>query len=425
MLYSGNFENADKWLENDKRGKKQKNQLLHLLNRGYVARMLNDYQRSITYFNEADQLIEDYKKNYGAEALSLISNPTVKPYKPEDFESVLIHYFQANNYLSLNNLEDALVECKRINIQLNELNDKYPDHKNKYQRDAFANLTMGLIYDDKKDYNNAFIAYRNAYEIYKNDYAVQFNISIPEQLKQDILRTASLSGLWNEVDFYQKEFNITYTRQDKPYAELIFFWENGFGPVKSEWSINVSSNIENGMLIIANEEMGIYSALPIPIGFENTGILRIAFPKYVERRPIYTSGNIMANNQTYPLEQAENINEIAFKCLHDRMGREIANSISRLIAKKTMEAAMRKQNEFAGALVGIAGAVTEKTDTRNWQTLPYNISYSRIPLHEGLNNIRFNIYGNAESKSIEFTFTPQKGQTIFHTYHVLDTERPQ
>ena len=45
------------------------------------------------------------------------------------------------------------------------------------------------------------------------------------------------------------------------------------------------------------------------------------------------------------------------------MGREIANSISRLIAKKTMEAAMRKQNEFAGALVGIAGAVTEKTDT--------------------------------------------------------------
>lgn len=428
LLYAGKFNEADNWLEHYKKGKRNKNKVLHLLNRGYVARMLGDYNRSISYLTEADILIEDYRKNIGAEALTLVTNPTVKPYKTEDFETVLVNYFQANNYLSIGKTDDALVECRKINNKLNILNDKYPKHKNRYKSDAFAHLVMGLIYDSKRNYNDAFIAYRNAYETYKKDYEVNYNVLTPQQLKKDILRSAAKTGLWNEVEYYEKEFGLKYEPLEVPYAELVFFWENGFGPVKSEWSINVSSNVENGMLVIDNAEAGIHDIIPIPfgaMGWDKLGVMRIAFPKYDERRPIFTKAKVISGSKSYNLEIAENINEIAFKCLHDRMWREVANSVSRLATKKALEYAVGSKNDLAGVLVGIAGASTEKVDTRNWQTLPYSISYSRIPLHEGNNKLIFQANSSNIIKEDSLQCNPRKGEMIFQTYHLTDSYVPQ
>ena len=151
------------------------------------------------------------ERNLLTEAAVLISNPEIRPYRPEDFEVIMINFYKALNYLHLNNMEDALVEVRKINIRLQQLNDKYPDHKNRYQRDAFAQLLMGLIYDAAGDYNNAFIAYRNAYNTYQTDYLKNFGLAAPEQLKKDLLRTAYQSGLTQELAGYEKEFQQKYT----------------------------------------------------------------------------------------------------------------------------------------------------------------------------------------------------------------------
>jgi len=424
----GDFKSADEWLNQDKKGKRKKNRLLHTLNRGYVARMLDDYDRSIAYFADADIQIEDYHKNVGAEALALVSNPTVKPYKPEDFEVVMVSYYQAMNYLAQNKLDEALVECRKMDIKLKKLNDKYKDHKNRYQRDAFGHLTMGLIYDANKDYNNAFIAYRNAYEVYKSDYSKNFGLAAPLQLKKDILRTAALSGFWDEVDFYQREFGMKYVKQPAPSGELVFFWENGFGPVKAEWSVNLAATPQGSFLVLDNPELGLFFTVPVPLGVfgsNDLDVLRIAFPKYVERRPVFSSGSLSNADTTVSLELAENINEIAFKCLHDRMAREVANSVARLVSKKVIEYSVKRQSEFLGFLTGIAGVSVEKADTRNWQTLPHDVSYCRIPLKEGVNKVSFTCKGSGRGHSDHFTFTGRKGKTIFHAYHVLDSYPPQ
>ena len=165
-ITQGNFVKADNWLEKNDKDAAGKNQLLYYINRGYVSWILQNYTESNQYFATADKIMEDYVKNYYLEALTLVSNPNVKPYKPEDFEVVMVNYFMALNYIQLGMYEDAIVECKRINIKLNQLNDKFKDHKNRYQRDAFAHNLMGIIYETNNDYNNAFIAYRNALEIY-------------------------------------------------------------------------------------------------------------------------------------------------------------------------------------------------------------------------------------------------------------------
>jgi len=143
-VVSGKFLEAEKLLDSDKKGETGINRVLYFFNRGVVAFMNNENEKSNYYFTKADHYAEDYRRSIGWEALSLISNPMIKPYKPEDFEAVMIHYYMALNYIYMNKYEDALVECRRINIQLQRMNSRYKNGKNKYVKDAFANVLMGL-----------------------------------------------------------------------------------------------------------------------------------------------------------------------------------------------------------------------------------------------------------------------------------------
>ncbi|MCU4175458.1 COG3014 family protein [Carboxylicivirga sp. N1Y90] len=430
MIAAGQFESADKLLASDKKGEEGKNRLLYFLNRGVVSFMNGENELSNNYFNKADYYIEDYTKNIGNEALALITNPMIKPYKPEDFEAVMVHYYKAINYIYLKNYEGALIECRRVNILLQKFNEKYKKNKNKYNRDAFAHTMMGLVYEASGNTNDAFIAYRNALEIYEEDYTSLFGVSAPEQLKKDILRTAYELGFGTELKFYEEKFGMQHEITNPDEGSLVFFWLNGFGPVKDEWSINfMNTGYNNGWITLVNEEHGL--SFPIYIGdysrdeqssFKNLSFLRVAFPKYVERKPFFNSANISADGENYPLELSQNINALGFQCLQDRMFREIATGIARLAAKKALEATARNENENLGAVLSIINAATEKADTRNWQSLPYSISYCRVPLSEGTHQVQLNVSGRMQ-KTENFTFNIKKGQTSFFAFHNLESEQ--
>ena len=259
VVGKGEFGQAEKILQKDKKQAQKKNRILYCLNQGYVNFMLGRYELSNQFFDMAERLTEDQQRNIFTEAAVLVSNPEIRPYKPEDFEVIMINFYKALNYLQMNNMEDALVEVRKINIRLQQLNDKYPDHKNRYQRDAFAQLLMGLIYDAAGDWNNAFIAYRNAYDTYQSDYIRNFGLSSPEQLKKDLLRTAYLCGFQTELSQYETEFGMRYVPENaSSFGQLVFFWLNGFGPVKAEWGVTFTKiQRGDGAIVFHNEELGL------------------------------------------------------------------------------------------------------------------------------------------------------------------------
>jgi len=429
-VVSGDFLSAEKLLDSDKKGETGVNRVLYFFNRGVVAFMNGEYEKSNYYFTKADHYIEDYRWSIGSEALSLISNPMVKPYRPEDFEGVMIHYYMALNYIYLNRYEDALVECRRINIQLERMNTRYKNGKNKYDKDAFAHVLMGLIYENSGDYNNAFIAYRNAYEVYESEYAQLFGIRAPLQLKKDLIRMARAMGFEQDQKFYEQKFNMTVEEDDPEKGSLVFFWMNGFGPVKAQWTITFyNAGYRNGYVTFVNNELGL--SFPIYVGdrsknekkaIADLSVVRVAFPKYVERKRVFYSAELIAEGKVYPFELAEDINKIAFQCLHDRMMREIASGIARLITKKAMEELARKQDETLGAIVGFINAATENADTRNWQTLPYSISYTRVPLSEGIHHVQLRAHGPQANSTTPFEFKIEKGKITFFAFHQLATK---
>jgi len=443
-IMNGELEKAMAWLNHNDKDKEGKNELLYYMYRGWVAWMQGDYVSSNADLEIADMLIEDYKKQVGYEALALISNPGTRPYQAEDFEKTMVNYFKAMNYIAEGQYDEAIVEARRISIKLQQLNSKYGDHQNRYSDDAFAHLVIGLLYDASNDFNNAFIAYRNALEVYETIYSENFGVNVPEQLKLDILRTAALTGFRDEVAYYEKKFGLKYNPEKSQGGDLIFIWQNGFGPVKDEWSITftmVPGDV--GFVTYTNEEYGL--TFPFYIGdrssseqaqLRDLSILRVAFPKYVERLPIYQSAYITANGQQYPLELAENINNIAFKTLHDRMLREFGNALLRVATKKAIELGVREATknkseegkldlgDIAPAAVTIINAATEKADTRNWQTLPHDISYARIRLPAGEHSISIKMSGPHGTDENTFTIQIRDSKTTFFNLQSLETEIP-
>ncbi len=180
---AGEYSTAVEHLEKDGSIRKHRNRLLYYLEKGTALHMAGDFLASNDAFEQAYIYIEDFMRNFGLEAFSFLTNPTVVPYPGEDFERVQIHYFKALNFALTGNLSDALVECRRINIKLNEINDNYESgNKNHYSGDAFAWNLMGIFHDAAGEFNNAFICYRNALEIYQTSYSVDYGLTSPARL---------------------------------------------------------------------------------------------------------------------------------------------------------------------------------------------------------------------------------------------------
>ncbi len=420
---SEDFANAEKILNQDVQNQKSRNRVLYLLNKGMLAWLQQNYPMATEYFHQADLFVEDQLKNVVNEALALLTNPATKPYVPEDFEYVMINFYKALSYLEMENKEAALVECRRMNEKLNALNDKYPkNYKNRYSNDAFAHLMMGMIYDSTADYNNAFIAYRNAYRAYEDIYAPNFSTLAPLQLKKDLVRTAYQTGLMEEYEYYTEKFGLEHRKKTEKESELILIWITGLCPVKAEWSINLSTTRQNNHLHIANKKEAIN--FPFYIGgleqnarnsLSDLEFIRLAFPKYVERPPVFTKALACVNGtEFHHLCKVEDLNAIAFKSLRDRMLREMSNSLLRFAVKKATENYARSKDENAGAILGILNALTEKADTRNWQTLPHSIYYARLNLKEGENTIDLQFSspnGAKETKQIQVNV--KNGDTKF------------
>ncbi|MBX7125574.1 MAG: hypothetical protein K1X47_07765, partial [Cyclobacteriaceae bacterium] len=128
---------------------------------------------------------------------------------------------------------------------------------------------------------------------------------------------------------------------------------------------------------------------------------------------------------TYPLQLLEDVNKVAFKCLEERMLVELSKALVRVAVKKVEEAELRKNNDQLGSLLGVFNAITEKADTRNWQTLPHTISYARVPLSTGSNDVTFKRVTTGGQEQVNtFHYTAEKGKTLFHTFTSLESHYP-
>jgi hypothetical protein len=410
QMTNGNYRQADAALESNKLIKVKRNRLLYLLEKGKLAHLMKQYDSSNHYFNEADLFMEDVRTSAADVALGTLLNPMMQTYKGEDVEKFMVHYYKSLNYLYLGQRDEAIVEARRISLQSYKQQDK-GSRENRYSDDAFSLMLQGIIYEQANDMNNAFISYRNAVDIFLKNNNQYYGITLPDQLKIDLLRTAELNGFGDELRRYENLFNTHYQAvPPSEGGELILFWENGLAPVKQQ---------QDFFFALTKDGLGNFGfvdptgSFNIPFDFAGTNVnrndlkvedlrsLRVAFPKYQEQPVYYRSASVSLNNTTRHFEPAENINSIAFATLKERFLKEMSLALSRLAVKKLAEAAARpkkddknKDTKEALALaIQVFNFASEKADTRNWQSLPHTISYMRVPLQRGVNVLQISLSG--------------------------------
>jgi hypothetical protein len=100
--------------------------LLFYLDKGLLTHYAKRFEESTPLLQEGERAIEAaYTKSITQAIGTYILSDNVREYGGEDYEDVYINVFNALNYYHQNNLEDALVEIRRMNNKLQFLAVKY------------------------------------------------------------------------------------------------------------------------------------------------------------------------------------------------------------------------------------------------------------------------------------------------------------
>ncbi len=409
-IYQRRYESALKALDESELAHSKKDELLYYLERGTLLFLLRRYDESITYFQKAkDKIDELYAISVHKQAESFLSNDLALPYKGEDFERVLIHYYLALNYLMKGNLEDALVESRQVILYLDEINDRYKK-KNVYHDDAFVRYLNGILFEIGREFNDSYVDYYNSYKAFKYIYKKYYKVGIPRILYRDLKRLSAFLGIENDYRKWNKKYPAPVLPENvflNEKCEIILIMEAGFIPRKRQGTLDVALR---GQWV------------------------RIAFPKYDRDVPSRVRGaRLEAGKFSARSVLMEPLARIAFYDLQDRGARIMARAAARIAVKHGLAAgvedlARKSKNPYVrlgAGLVGLAGHIlasaSEQADIRGWYTLPHDVYITRLLLDPGNYPLRLKIMGR-DGKILEVVDLGQvnlkPGDRVFKYYRV-------
>jgi hypothetical protein len=227
----GQYEEGVRLIEEGKK-KLYRNQdaVLYYLDKGLVAHYAGLYEDSSALLESGERAIEEaYTKSVSAAAASYLVNDTVLEYDGEDYEDIYINTFNALNYYHRGDMEEAMVEIRRMNNKVQFLASKYGIIMSGLQKKALEDNSalpentggssefsdsalaryMGVLFhraagredDALIDYNYLKVAFANSPDVYRYPVpaSVDGELSVPEGMARlNIIAWSGLSPVKNE-----------------------------------------------------------------------------------------------------------------------------------------------------------------------------------------------------------------------------------
>ena len=236
QLEKGDYQGA---LDKLKEPSKNTNKLLYHLEKGLILHYQGEYAASNLEFAEAERMSDElYTRSISRQAAAMLSSDRVIPYRGEEFELSLIHYYRAMNYARLGDRQAALVECRKANQKLEDYAQQ-AEYELNYKNDAFLQYMTGLFFESEEEWNDAYISYKDALKGYRA-YEAAFGSPVPRILLVDLARLAEYMGYEDEVREYVESYQLTPEElQPVSGGEIIVFVESGFVPRKHQISLNM------------------------------------------------------------------------------------------------------------------------------------------------------------------------------------------
>ena len=403
-----------------------KDAILYAMERGRLAQIRGEIEQSIRNFGDSMEAISlnDEKaiisaSQVGNQAQAIIVNDNVIAYEGERYERVMLHHFQALNYLAKRDLEGARVEIRRANeeqeeslkrherdlnmlrndvaereIEFNEgyaeidarfplMNEEDGKVMNSFQN-AYSYYLSGFVYELQNKPDEAYIDYRRALEIYPDNVF----------LRQDVARLAAVVEYGRDLLESRRYSRSKRTAADKAsesahVGELLVLFEEGFVPRKEEVKI------------------------PFPVA--KGGVAAVAFPVYREKRASPLPLTIAMDSKVIAVtEPICDVRALAVNALKEKVPAMVVRQTVRLGAKGTVtKMAGKKYGGWTSLGMSIWNVFSERADLRSWQTLPANAQLLRVTLPAGIH--RLSLKHDAADAVVEIDVGIKgNGKTILH-----------
>lgn len=334
------------------------------------------------YLKEQDRKAE-YRISSGLQQVgTAITNDSAITYRIPVYERVMLHHYQALNYLKTKGLESALVEVRRANLlqeralrdnedeiesvsqkyqsQYKWLKQRYPSQealigetKNAFQN-AYTFVLSAALYEADGALNDAYIDYKKALEIAPNNLAIARQVArLGRRLGMD--DAAQLAG-----DASPEPFSADQ-------GQLVFLYEQGLIPYRKEISIT------------------------LPIGsYGQQSFASLSFP-VLETRP--------QQSQPIPAQIGEvgltaqpvaYLQSLAARHLEQQLPGMMIRQIVRLVSKAQLNQSFRQKDKAAvmNLFTNLYSVISERADTRSWESLPAIAHYGMTGVLAGEYQLR-------------------------------------
>ena len=371
QLGSGKFELASDLLAEGKPG--DNSYYLKQLEKGRISYLAGDFARSQAHFTAVDEQLKwlsrqaEYRLSTGLQNVSaLATNDNFIEYHIPVYEQVMLHHYQAINYLHSNGLESALIEVRRaamiqqqamqeapisLEEQLGDYTAQYDDLMREYPQlntndivldNAFQNgLTFALsaaLYLAAGQEDDAYIDYRKALALAPNN-----------------------SYLRAEVARLGKKLSMSDYKKYTSAKAISLGKEQGLLIVLHEQSIVAARQEARFTLPLYNHNRWETYTVALPV---ISGNAQVSIPQ-----------QLAVNGELFATERLVQFDALAAKQLQQDLPGILLRQILRLITKDQFRREVNKdktdyEDNWANALVNIYNVASERADTRSWQTLP-------------------------------------------------------
>jgi hypothetical protein len=337
--------------------------LLVLLDKGMVLHAAGQWAESIRVLAEADRLSQELDAvSISEEAGALLSNERQRAYRGEDFEKLMISVLQALNYAQLEQDEEALVEVRRVNERLEKM---IVEEKKPYEQLAIARYIGGVLYEDQREWDSAYIDYAKALELSPG----------LGPLAEPLLRLAKKTGRDDIYAKLRERFpGVPHEPIGPGEGQVVVVVEAGLSPEKQSHSRHYRDDTPELIEVPVYRDRGYAAPSQVRVG-----------------------------EATQVAVTVTSLAQVAKVHLGDRVGRMLAKQLASAVVKAGVAAgagALTKSEEV-GYLTFLLLNVANAPDLRSWLALPGEFQLARFRVPAGSHTVQVEHGGSVTSRQVE------------------------
>jgi len=385
------------------------NEFLYYMDIGALYHYSEIYDSSNRYLLQAADIYDQlFTRSVTNEALSILTNDNIRPYRSKPFELTMLHQMIAFNFCALQSIEDALVETRKMQLYFNEWERKAGKDEEVYANDPMFHLVSSILYNAKGESSDAMISLFKSISAFNNG-----PVALPAELNDYAWNMFTVNNRDNDKSLLNLKAPLS-DATNKPFnneTEIIVVLLGGRGPVLDE-TVWWGTYVRDGLLILhyrnpnGDTATVTWPAPPIPerelIKAENgektksgtTFHLKIAVPslKVIESATKTFSVKCSSHESSY---QSMIINDFDSQMQHylentkkSTVTRTVIRAVLRTIAAEKAKKKLETDSPLANLLVNIGTDILtdqmENADTRNCFFLPKTVQIVRIPVNAGV-----------------------------------------